>query len=149
MSAVKLTSSGKCSKGRSAQGERYLRATKLPQRHMERERNTLVHVCVSAFVCSVVVLRWCEKGKKRLVGNRLGFCLHPLCLHPQILETLTNINASCANFGSSGETILDVSCPRLINDVPLLTGTILNPPSRYNAGTPSFFRRAGDSHSLH
>lgn len=36
MCAVKLTSLGKCSKGPSTRGERYLRATELPQRHMER-----------------------------------------------------------------------------------------------------------------
>lgn len=49
-SAVKLTRSGKRSKGRSAQGERCVRATKLPQRHMERGEHlgacSCEHICL-------------------------------------------------------------------------------------------------------
>lgn len=112
-SAVKLTSSGKCSKGRIAQGERYLKATKLPQRHMERGEH------LGECLCEHFISLFFGGGGGgyvtlvQLVGNILSFCLHPLSLHPQNLETMTNINASCANFGFSGETILHISCPSI------------------------------------
>lgn len=47
-------------------------------------------------------------GGRRLVSNRI--CLHHLLVHIQNFEPAANIRASCANFGSWGETILGVSC---------------------------------------
>lgn len=61
---VKVTSSGKCSKGRSTQGERYLRATKLPQRHMERGKH--LGVCLCEHICSSGYVTLVERKGKDL-----------------------------------------------------------------------------------
>lgn len=84
--------------------------------------------CVSTFICSALLSNT-DANKIKHKKRSLGFCLHPLCLHLLNLETLTNINANCANLGSPGETISELHVPCLINDAPLLTVTILNPES--------------------
>lgn len=48
---------------------------------------------------------------RRLVRNRI--CLHHLLVHILNFEPRANIRASCANFGSWGETIFGVSCSRI------------------------------------